>query len=158
MRRASARSRTRRATRRRWSEKPLVGREARNRSIDGDEVDVRVADVERLADQLCRARLLEEPLRRLCGLPASYDEERPVDLRLEAVFPRREAEGDVHALREVVRVAGVEGPDAAAERRRRPEDLESEIRVRPWNDGLRESRPVAQPGAEIDRLVPEQDV
>src|SRR5262245_40650576 len=148
----------RRVTRRRSSEKPLIAAEARNRSIDGDEVDVRVADVERLSDELRRPRLLEEPLRRARRLPAANDEVRAENPRFEAMLPRREAERDLHALREVVRVAGVEDPDAAAERRRPPEDLEREIRVRSWNDGLREPGAVALPGAEVDGLVSEEHV
>src|SRR5262245_39113356 len=148
----------RRVTRRRSSEKPLIAAEARNRPIDGDEVDVRVPDVERLSDELRRPRLLEEPFRRAGRLPAANDEERAEDPRLEAMLPSGEAERDLHALREVVRVAGVEDPDAAAEGLRFPEDFEGEIRVRPWDDGFRESGSVALPAAEVDGLVSEEHV
>src|SRR3954453_9332874 len=88
------------------------------RPLDREQIDVRVAEVERLTHELHRLRLEQELADRAGRLAAADDEERPEDAGLEPRRGTRVAQRDVQPRCEVVVVARVEHPDAAAERLR----------------------------------------
>src|SRR5580765_5497573 len=157
MPRAWLRSRTRLATRRRSSVKPLLLERPKS-LVGGEQVHVRIAGAERPPEDLGLPRLGQELHRRPRRLLAADDEERPEDARLEVRPGVRVAQRNRQLLREVVRVARVEHPDSAAESARFTERPERELGVGPRDDCVRESTAVALPGAEVERLVSEEDV
>src|SRR5205085_2922969 len=128
------------------------------RALDREQVDVRVAEVERLPHELNRLRLEQELPDRAGRLATADDEEGAEDAGLELRRRPRVAQRDVQSRIEVVVVARVQDPHAAPERRRLlVEHVQRELRVRAWHDRLRE-RAVLLPRTEKQRVVAEEDV
>ena len=117
-----------------------------------------VADAERPSDEHRPCSRRQVGVLGLHRLARADDEERAEDARLEQARRAGIAVLHLEAGAEVVPLARVEDPDAAAERLRLPlERAERERRVGPGQDDVGEGA-VALPGAEVERLVAEQDV
>src|SRR5829696_8579058 len=171
--RGSPRSRARRASARRSSARP--GRTSAGRSrlprparggeaaqaepaLDREEVDVRVAEHQILPEVLDGLPLEQELAHRSGGFARAHDEERPERAYLEARRASWVAQRDRQPRGEIVPVARVEHPHAAAERLRRVvEHVQRELRVGARCDRAGEVV-LALPRAQEKRVVAEQDV
>ena len=142
---------------RRRSRRP-VATEAAIGELDRLHVDVGIADPERPSDQHHARRRGQVGVLRLHRLAGAEDEERPVDASLEE--PGRAGVAVLHleTRLEVVPLARIEDPHAAAERLRLPlERLESQHCIGAREDDVGE-RVVALPGSEKEGLVAEQEI